>query len=94
MVIKAVNYFSKGLRKGEKKRIKDCLKMVNSGMTLTILSFKDEFYKYNGKVEVRKKVLTIGGFESAWLADLVMTFLLDQPMANTHFNDIHFTGIY
>ena len=39
LVIKAVKYFSKDLRKEEKKRIKDCLEMVKFGMTSTILSF-------------------------------------------------------
>ena len=94
LVIEAVNYFSKGLEKEEKKRIKDCLEMVKFGMTSTILSFRDKYYNYYGKVEAKKKGLIIGGFESAWLADLVMAFLLDQPMTNTHFDDTYFAGIY
>ena len=47
LVIKAVNYFSKRLRKEERKRIKDCLEMLKFGMISTILSFRDKYYKYN-----------------------------------------------
>ena len=41
-----------------------------------------------------KKGLLIGGFKSTWLANLVMAFLLEQPMTNAHFDDTHFAGIY
>ena len=94
LVIEAVNYFSKGLEKEEKKRIKDCLEMVKFGMASTVLSFGDKYYKYNGKVEGMKKGLAIRGFKSTWLANLVMTFLLDQPMTNAHFDEMYFAGIY
>ena len=36
----------------------------------------------------------IGGFESAWLADLTMAFLLEQNMVKGHFDDTLLKGIY
>ena len=53
---KAVKYFSRNLRKEEKKIIRDCLEMVKFSMTSTILSFWDKYYEYDGKVEAMKKV--------------------------------------
>ena len=43
LVIKSVNYFSKRLRKAEKRLIKNYLEIVKFGMTPTILSFKYKF---------------------------------------------------
>ena len=68
--------------------------MISFGMTSTILTFKDKYYVCNGKVQALHKGLTIGGYESAWLADLAMSYLLDKHMTNAHFNNTIFAGIY
>jgi hypothetical protein len=42
--------------------------------------FRGKYYEYNGingDVDPDERALTIGGFESAWLADLVAAFLLE-----------------
>ena len=58
----------------------------------TLLTFVDKYYEYDGDKDPENKALTIGGFESAWLADLVGAYLL----ANTkeHFKETRFDGIY
>ena len=52
--------------------------MIKYGMTSTVLGFKDKYYEYDGKVEAMHKGLTIGGYESAWLADLAVSYLFQQ----------------
>ena len=38
--------------------------------------------------------MTIGGFESAWLGDLAVPFILEQNMVKWHFDDTLQKGIY
>ena len=72
LVIKAVRYFSGGVSREEEKRIENCFDMIKFGMSSTVLNFKERYYEYDGKVDAMKKGLKIGGFKSAWLADLVI----------------------
>ena len=50
------------------------------------------YYEYDGDKEIDEKGLTIGGYESAWLADLVGAYIL----ANTeqHFTQTSYQGLY
>ena len=52
--------------------------MIKFGMGNTLITFIDEFYEYGGSTEVEDKGLTIGGYESAWLADLVQSYILEM----------------
>jgi hypothetical protein len=36
----------------------------------TLLTFVDKYYEYGGDLNVEDRGLAIGGYESAWLADL------------------------
>ena len=47
-------------------------------MSTTILTFCENYYLYDGDLEIENRGLTIRGYESAWLADLAMSFLLDN----------------
>ena len=47
-------------------------------MSNTLLTFGDKYYEYGGSINPDRKGLTIGGYESAWLADLVASFILDK----------------
>jgi hypothetical protein len=53
-------------------------------MSSTLITYIDKYYEYDGDLDPEEKGLTIGGYESAWLADLVGAYIL----ANTkqHFN--------
>lgn len=50
--------------------------MIKFGMGNTLLTFVDEFCKYGGEVDVEERSLTIGGYKSAWLADLGQSYIL------------------
>ena len=76
MVRKAIEFFAKNLNDEQKVIITDCLKMIEFGMGNTLITFKDRYYEYGGSTNIEERGLTIGGYESAWLADLVASFLL------------------
>ena len=44
----------------------------------TILTFQGEYYEYGAEEDIYGKGLTIGGFECAWLADLVASYVLEK----------------
>ena len=96
MVKKAILYFlstsKKEVTEEDKSAINQCLKMIEFSMSSTFLTFIDKYYEYDGHVQVSDRGLTIGGYESAWLADLVMSFILD----NTEhlFDDTIYNGCY
>ena len=68
------------------------LKMIAFGMGNTLLTFVDKYYKYDGEREIHDKGLTIGGYESAWLSDLVAAFVLENTQE--FFEDAVYDGIY
>ena len=53
--------------------------MIKYGMSTTFIHFKNKYYLYSGGLSVNKKGLTTGGYESAWLADLVAAFVFEKP---------------
>ena len=50
-------------------------------------------YRYDGDVPVNERGLTIGGYESAWLADLVISYLL-ETVDQRLLNELKYFGIY
>ena len=78
MIKKAVEFFSKNLKKEELKTIATCLEIIKFGMSTTFIQFKDQYWLYGGGLTVDKKGLTIGGFELAWLADLVAAYIFQN----------------
>ena len=62
----------------DKGKVNKCLEMIEFGMGNTLLTFWDKYYKYGTLNAVEDKRLTIGGYESAWLADLVAAFVLEH----------------
>ena len=52
-------------------------------MSSNLISFDREYYEYHvGKIE--EKGLGIGGYEPAFLADLVSSYLFEKAKANFH----------
>ena len=61
-------------------------------MANTLINFQDLYYKYGGdEVDVEDKGITIGGYESIWLANLVVAFILEN--LDDIFDDAQFSGI-
>ena len=76
VVRRAVSYFAKSLSKSDKRTISVCLDLIKFGMNNTLLTFVDKYYEYGETTDPEEKALTIGGYESAWLADLVAAYIL------------------
>ena len=66
--------------------------MVKFGMANTLITLKNQYYIYGGDLPVEEKGLTIGGFKSAFFADLVAAYLLEN--AKQLFKDSTYNGIY
>ena len=92
LVRKAVKYFSASLDEESQKRIDDCLDMIKFSMCSTVLTFRDKYYEYDGDMDPEEKGLTIGGYESAWLADLVGAYILENTQQ--HFTETSYHGLY
>ena len=96
LIQKAVNHFSNGLSREARQRIKRCLSLIKFGMGHTLCVFRGRYYEYNGlngDVDPNERALTIGGFESAWLADLVAAYILDVTFHRFRRTTM-FAGIY
>ena len=78
---KAVRYFARTLIRENKKTINLCLDLIQFGMSSTLISFDGEYYEYHG-VEREEKGLVIGGYESAFLAELVASYLFEKSYAD------------
>ena len=52
--------------------------MIKFGVGNTLLTFQDKFYEYGGDCDSMEIGLTIGGYESTWLADLVALFIQEK----------------
>ena len=61
-------------------------------MSSSLLTFRNKYYKYNGGASVDEKGLAIGGYESAFLVDLVAAYLFD--LCSDNFNITKFYSIY
>ena len=92
MVKLAVAFFARDLKPHEKTTINRCLDMIRFGMGHTLLNFQDEYWEYGGDKSVEERGLTIGGYESAWLADLVAAYILEN--STELFEMSKYYGIY
>ena len=93
MVKKEIFFNANGLSKKDNDTIVDCLTMIEFGMGNALITFIDKYYKYGGLDYKENRGLTIGGYESAWLADLVASYVLDSAI-NLFSNTTNYYGIY
>ena len=73
LVKKAIDFFTKDIPKKNKMNLGLCCDMIRFGMTSTLLNFQDKYFEYGE--DISTKGLAIGGYESAFLVDLVASFL-------------------
>jgi hypothetical protein len=98
LVERAIEFFSRSLGEKDKATINECLKMIAFGMgnmfgmCNTLLTFVDKYYEYDGERDIQDKGLTIGGHKSAWLANLVAAFVLEN--CEDLFEDAVYNRIY
>jgi len=69
LVRTAVYHFSKELPEEDQITIEHCPDLIKFGMQSTLLAFVDKNYECDGDRDPEETELTIGGYESAWLAD-------------------------
>ena len=92
MVERDVTYYSRGFPWELKDLIRICLSFIRYSMGHTLVTFRGEFFEYGINEDIDSKGLTIGGYESAWLADLVAGFVLE--LNRRAFVNCVFDGIY
>jgi hypothetical protein len=58
--------------------MQQCLHIVKFGIGNTTVTFCDKYYEYGLDPDPDRQGLMIGGFESAFLADLEATYIFDK----------------
>lgn len=66
--------------------------MIEFRMTSCLITFDRKYFEYRGERDQNDKCLAIGRYESAFLANLVASFLLEST--NHHFKNTKFHHIY
>ena len=92
LIAKAVWFFGRGLSIEDRSRLNVCLKLIQFGMSHTLLMFKNAYYEHRGHGVPSDRGLTIGGLESAWLADLAGAYVLQS--VPRHFRGTIYHGLY
>ena len=82
-----MRFFARTLTTATKKTINLCLELIRFGMSSTLICFNGEYYEYHGG-EKAEQGLAIGGYELAFLTDLVASYLFEKD--KVHF----YTTIY
>ena len=77
---KSVVLFTIKLTAASKKTVNICLDLIRFGMSSTLISFYSKYYEYHGSKK-EGQGLAIGGYESAFLAELVASYLFDKSKA-------------
>ena len=90
---KSVRFFAIKLTAATKKTINLLLELIRFGMSSTIIYFDGNYYEYHGE-EREEQGLAIGGYESAFLADLVASYHFEKSKANFHSTTYHKIYIY
>ena len=78
MVEQENNLFAEKLSREAESTTLQCLTMICFAMGHTLITFRGKYYEYGCDKDLDSKRLTIGGYESAWLAELVACFLLER----------------
>jgi hypothetical protein len=74
----AIRHYSSHLPPLQQEKAKRCLDILEFSMVNTIVSFRDKYYKYGVDPNPNRHGLTIGGFKSAFLADLEATYIIKK----------------
>ena len=89
LVKKAISYFTRNLSKSQQSSVKLCLKLIAFGMSSTLLTFEEKYYEY-GEKGIETKGIAISGYKSAFLADLVVSYLFEE--CKNQFKEVQLKG--
>ncbi len=73
-----VQYYASQLDPLQQEKIWQCLNILKFSMGNTIVSFLDKYYEYGVNPDPKRQGLMIGGFKSAFLADLEASNIFDK----------------
>jgi hypothetical protein len=73
-----VKHYASVLLQLKQKQINKCLDILCFSMGNTIVSFQNKYYEYGVDSDPDRHGLTIGGFKSAFLANLEATYIFDK----------------
>jgi hypothetical protein len=85
--------YVRGLHGQHCERTKKCLEILKFSVGNMIVSFLDKYYKYKVDPNPDKKGLTIGGFESAFLAELKASYIFNK-LKHIWVKHVRFLGTY
>ena len=94
LIKEALLFFSSVLPEEEQKMVMRAWAFGQFGMDGSIMQFGGEYYRYVGAQRSGEASLSIGGFESAFYADLVMSFIFQKAQLAGLFEDFAVIGIY
>jgi hypothetical protein len=89
----AVKHYYRQLEPLAREKIRRCLDILKFSMGNTIVSFRDRYYEYGVDNDPNRRGLTIGGFESAFLADLECSFIFEK-LQHLFVHHTYFVGTY
>jgi hypothetical protein len=92
-VQEAVCHYALRLFDLNQEKIHPCLDILKFGMGNTIVTFLDKYYEYGVDPDPDRRGLTIGGFESAFLANLEVMYLFDN-LHHLMEEHVQFIGTY
>eukprot|EP00957_Ditylum_brightwellii_P025218 1908679-Ditylum_brightwellii.AAC.1 len=97
LIKKALKFYSKSLLPEDKRKIELGMDMTQLGMKNTLVSYRDKYFNYKGAAKgddltIEDVVLAIRGYESAFLVDLVASYLFE--MTDKKFIEAQYKGIY
>ena len=78
LVAQAVRHYGRDFSDHDRARIEVGLDMLKFSMANCIINFGAKYFQYGKEDDPEKRVLSIGGFDSAWLADLVACYILEM----------------
>ena len=92
LIRKAITFYSSGFADEELEMIEAALEMQQFSMKNTLVTFQDKYYEYGVEEDAMDRVLTMGGYDSAWLADLVAGYLMER--VDDTLGGLRFLGMY
>ena len=88
---KALRFFARKLTVATNKTTNLCLEHIRFIISSTVISSDGKYYEYRGG-EKEEQGLVVGGYESAFLANLVASYLFEKTKAILNPKAYH--GIY
>ena len=92
LVRASILYFTRKIPKDKKKNLDLFIEMIGKGMDAILLTFGDKYFEYGGGMKLEDKGLAIGGYESAWLADLAIAYIFEK--SKVELKELAFKRIY